>query len=106
MTHFVVFGSGVQIESKLIDTHIVEFSKRCADFLIWSLKALGPKIWTQGLNPLKNDCLGPGKSIKTHIVEILGKTCSFFVAKRPLDPKFGPGVLFTSKLIAGVQASL
>ena len=48
-----------------VDTHIVEFSEKSADFFVWSLKALGAKIWTQGLNPLKTDCLGPGKSIHT-----------------------------------------
>ena len=83
---------------KSIDTHIVEFSEKSADFLIWSLKALGPKTWTQGLNPLKTDCLGPGKSIHTHIVEISKKNADFLrlVPKGPwtqnLDPKFVPGV--------------
>ena len=58
--HFVDFGSGVQINLKTDcwgpckskDTHIVEFSEKSADFFVWSLKALGAKIWTQGLNPL------------------------------------------------------
>ena len=51
-----------------IDTHIVGFCEKIADFSIWSQMALGPKIWPQGPKHLINDSWGPGESIDTHIV--------------------------------------
>ena len=46
-------------------------------YLIFSQRPLGPKIWQQGPNYLKHDCLGPGESIDTHLVGFCEKIAIF-----------------------------
>ena len=62
------------VPGESIDTHIVGFCEKIADFLIWGQRALGPKIWPQGLKHLINYSWGPGESIDTHIVGFCEKS--------------------------------
>ena len=76
-----------------IDTHIVRFCEKSADFWIWGQRALGPKIWPRGPNHLKNDCWGPGESLDTHIVRFCEKIADFLIwGQRVLGSKIWPGV--------------